>query len=138
MTIPLLLDTCVLVWIATKSADAEKARVLLQDAEAAKVPVYLSPFSAWELGMLAAKGRFASSLPPRVWFARLLALPGVALAGLSPDVLISSNELPGEVHGDPADRIIVATAREYGMRVVTRDRRILDYADKGHVMALEC
>lgn len=135
---PLLLDTCVLVWIATMSADAEKARALLQDAEDAKLPVYLSPFSAWELGMLAAKGRFASSVPPRVWFARLLALPGVALAGLSPDVLISANELPLEVHGDPADRIIIATAREYGLRIVTRDRKILDYAAQGHVMALAC
>ena len=135
---PLLLDTCLLIWIATQSPSALKAKAVLQDAEDAKLPVYISPFSAWELGMLVAKGRLTSQLSLRVIFARLLALPGVALAGLSPDVLISANNLPFDVHPDPADRIIIATAREYGMRIVTRDRKILDYAAQGHVMALEC
>lgn len=88
--------------------------------------------------MLAAKGRYASAVPPRIWFARLLALPGVKLADLTTDVLFASCDLPWATHPDPADRIIIATAREYGLRIVTRDRRILDYADKGHVMALAC
>jgi PIN domain nuclease of toxin-antitoxin system len=51
---------------------------------------------------------------------------------------MASSDLPDELHRDPADRIIIATAREYGLRLVTRDRKILDYADKGHLMALEC
>lgn len=88
--------------------------------------------------MLAAKGRFATTLPPRVGFARLLALPGVELADMTPDILISANELPWKVHADPADRILIATARELGLRIVTRDRKILDYADKGHVLAMAC
>ena len=138
MKAPLILDTCVLVWIVTMSDAAARARLILNAAHEAALPVYLSPFSAWEVGMLAAKGRFATTLPPRVGFARLLALPGVELADLTPDILISANELPWKVHADPADRIIIATAREYGMRIVTRDRKILDYADKGHVMALAC
>jgi PIN domain nuclease of toxin-antitoxin system len=138
MTPPLLLDTCVLVWMATMSPEAMQARAILKNAYEQNLPVYLSPFSAWELGMLAAKGRFASAVPPRTWFAKLLALPGVELADLTPDILISANELPWQVHADPADRIIIATARELGLRLVTRDRKILDYAARGHVMALEC
>ena len=53
-------------------------------------------------------------------------------------VLIASTDLPWETHSDPADRILIATAREYGLRILTRDRKILDYAAKGHVMALPC
>lgn len=138
MKAPLLLDTCVLVWIATMSGEATRARALLKAAYDDDLPLYLSPFSAWELGMLASKGRFASTVPPRIGFANLLALPGVKLANLTPDILISANDLPWKVHADPADRIIIATARELGLKIVTRDRKILDYADKGHVMALAC
>ena len=54
------------------------------------------------------------------------------------DVLVASSTMPGTPHGDPADRIIVATAREYGLRIVTRDAKILDYAARGHVLALAC
>jgi PIN domain nuclease of toxin-antitoxin system len=135
---PLLLDTCVLIWMAAMSAEAARARAILKEAYDEDLDVYLSPFSAWELGMLAAKGRLASATPPRVFFARLLALPGLKLAQLTPDILISSSELPGEVHSDPADRVLIATARDLGMRLLTRDRKILDYAAKGHVMALAC
>ena len=60
------------------------------------------------------------------------------LAELGPRVLVASTELPEGMHRDPADRIIVATAREFGLRVVTRDRKILSYAEKGHVMAVAC
>jgi PIN domain nuclease of toxin-antitoxin system len=135
---PVLLDTCVLIWMGTQSADGEVARTILAQAQDAKAPVYLSPFSAWELAMLTAKGRLPSTSPVRHWFAQLASLPGIRLANLTPDILVSANELPWKVHNDPADRILIATARELGLRIVTRDRAILDYAKRGHVLAVAC
>ena len=101
-------------------------------------PVLVSPITAWERGLLAAKGRIASPLTPKRWFELLLSQRGVELAEMSIDILIESSFLPGQLQGDPADRIIVATARALDLTVVTRDRAILDYAAQGHVRALAC
>ena len=57
---------------------------------------------------------------------------------MTPDRLVNSSNLPGDLHRDPADRIIIATARELGMTILTRDRMILDYAARGHVSAMAC
>jgi PIN domain nuclease of toxin-antitoxin system len=62
----------------------------------------------------------------------------MALAELSPQILIASSFLPGDPPTDPADRIFAATAREYGYTLVTRDRPLLDYAEQGHLKALAC
>ena len=102
------------------------------------IPVLVSPITAWERGLLAAKGRIASPMTPKRWFKLLLSQPGVELAEMSIDILVDSSFLPGHVHGDPADRIIIATARSLDLTVVTRDRAILDYAAEGHVRALAC
>jgi PIN domain nuclease of toxin-antitoxin system len=57
---------------------------------------------------------------------------------MPPELLIESTLLPDFSHGDPADRIIAATAREYGFTVMTRDRALLDYGKQGHLSVLEC
>jgi len=88
--------------------------------------------------MLMSRGRLKSRLSPRAWFSRLIGVDGVALANLSPDILLESNALPGIPPRDPADKIIIATARETGLTIVTRDQLILDYAADGHVLALAC
>ncbi len=88
--------------------------------------------------MLVRLGRLRLPARPEVVFEQIQSAAGISLAAMTPNLLIASSALPGDLHRDPADRIIIATAREYGFRVVTRDRKILDYAEKGHVMALEC
>lgn len=100
--------------------------------------VLISPITAWERAMLVAKGRLASPLSPKMWFDRILSLRGIKLAELSPDILMDASFLPQPIHGDPADRIIIATARALDLTIVTRDRLILDYAAHGHVRALAC
>ena len=65
-------------------------------------------------------------------------MPGLRLAGMSTDLLITSSFLPGIPPPDPADRIIAATVREFGYTLMTRDRVLLDYADQGHMQALIC
>jgi PIN domain nuclease of toxin-antitoxin system len=77
-------------------------------------------------------------MAPQRWFERLLEAPGLRLSEMTPNVLIASSFLPGKLPSDPADRIIAATAREYGYKLVTRDRPLLEYARQGHVQAILC
>ena len=134
---PYLLDTCAALWLVadTMAADVEAALV---KADAAGLSTYVSPITAWEVGNLARRGRFASSLTPKRWFERLLNLRSAVLAEMPPEVLIASTELPNFPTSDPADRIIAATAREYGFTVVTRDAALLDYGKQGYLNVLEC
>jgi PIN domain nuclease of toxin-antitoxin system len=99
---------------------------------------YVSPITAWEIGQLARKRRFASNLSPQRWFSQLMSTPGAALAQMPPEVLMESAFLTDLQTNDPADRIIAATAREYGYTVVTSDAALLDYGMRGHLSVLEC
>jgi PIN domain nuclease of toxin-antitoxin system len=110
----------------------------IRSSQTANLGVYLSPITAWEIGTLVAKGRLHLTLSPEAWFESLLALPGVRAAALTPQLLIASTALPGTPPSDPADRIIAATARLYGYRVITRDSKLLAYARQGHILATAC
>jgi len=122
----------------SRSPLSTASRTAIRTAQNSNFGVYLSPFTAWEIGTLVSKGRLHLTLSPEVWFDTLLALPGVRLAALTPKVLIGSTALPGAPPSDPADRIIAATARSFGFRVITRDSKLLDYAAKGHILATAC
>ncbi len=98
----------------------------------------MSQISAWEIGLLVSRGRIALPSTPLAWFQNFAARRGVAVDNLSPEVLIASSFLPGESPNDPADRIIAATAREFGYRVMTRDAQLLAYAAAGHLDAVAC
>jgi PIN domain nuclease of toxin-antitoxin system len=134
----LLLDTCAAIWITENEGLDEPAIAAMDDAYSRREPVYVSPITAWERALLARKGRLASPVAPLVWFERLVRDSKLTVAALTPAVLVDSWQLPGQFHTDPADRILVATARAFDLTVVTRDRQILDYAGAGHVRALAC
>ena len=132
-----LLDTCAVLWLANGDklrAGAERAIRSAQSVNAA----FVSPITAWEIGTKVAEGRLGLDLGPVEWFESFIGLPGVQLAHLTPRLLIASTMLPGHPPADPADRIIIATAREVSAPIVTRDRQILPYAAAGHVAALPC
>jgi PIN domain nuclease of toxin-antitoxin system len=135
---PLLLDTCAVIWVAEDQPISETAALAFDEAHAADQFVYVSPITAWEVGLLVARGRLTMIVKPQLWFGRLLDVANMRLADMSPDLLISSSFLPGEPPRDPADRIIAATAREYGYTLVTRDRLLLGYAEQGHIQAVCC
>ena len=135
---PLLLDTCAAIWISQEQQIADDALDALQRAKTVGEFVYVSPVTAWEIGLLVSRGRLSSPMSPQRWFQRLMQAPEVRLAELSPDILIASSFLPGVPPRDPADRILAATAREHGYRLMTRDRPLLAYAAQGHVQALAC
>jgi PIN domain nuclease of toxin-antitoxin system len=134
----LLLDTCAAIWLSQQARMSPGAVAAIDEASDQGRPLRLSLITAWELGLLERSGRAPMTQPPHSIFQAFLQLPGISLEGLTFDILINSSLLPGELHGDPADRIIIATARALDLVVLTRDRHILDYADKGHVRALPC
>jgi len=101
-------------------------------------PVLVSPITAWEIGLLVARGRLALPIDAEAWFDRLMEAPNVELADLAPGALIASSFLPGTPPRDPSDRIMIATARGQNLTILTRDRDILEYAAAGHVRALAC
>jgi PIN domain nuclease of toxin-antitoxin system len=117
---------------------SQAARDAIEAALAAGVGVHVSPITAWEIATLAARGRLRMTISPEVWFASLLALPGMRLAPMPPSVLIASATLPGSPPRDPADRIIAATSRTYGFVVVTRDGELVPYGAARHIEAIGC
>jgi PIN domain nuclease of toxin-antitoxin system len=137
-----LLDTCALIWPANGNRLAPEAIAAIVDAGGAR-GIFVSPVSAWEVGILSRarpeRPVAIGFLPdPKTWFAQIMARPGISPAPLTPEVAIDASYLPGDLHGDPADRLIVATARHRALPVVTRDRRILAYAKAGYVRAVSC
>jgi PIN domain nuclease of toxin-antitoxin system len=134
----ILLDTCAAIWIAENQPMAEAAVAAMDEAADAGRPVFVSAITAWEIGLLASRGRVTLSLAPSLWFKRLLELPGLRLMPLEPDHLIDSSYLPGSPPRDPADRIFAATSRREGMTLMTRDGLLIDYAREGHLQVLAC
>lgn len=133
-----LLDTCAAIWLFEQQPLSQTSLSAIR-AAAGSLAVFVSSVSAWEVGLLARRRRALSFEPsPGAWFDDLLALPGVRLLPLTHRAAIAASSLPGSFHRDPADRLLIATAREFGVPLVTRDRRILDYAGQGHVDAIAC
>jgi PIN domain nuclease of toxin-antitoxin system len=117
----IVLDTVTWIWRASDPKQlSAKARRAIDQAER----VLVSAISVWEVAMLVAKRRIQLDRPVESWVDLALALPGIQLAPLEPAIAVRSTKLPGEFHADPADRIIVATALEYGVPLVTPDERI--------------
>jgi PIN domain nuclease of toxin-antitoxin system len=135
---PILLDTCAVIWIASRSKLSPSAIELLDAATKEGAPTYVSPISAWEVGLLVARDRLQLLITPLRWFEQLLELPNMRLAEMSPGLLIDSSFLPGNPPRDPADRILAATAREYGATLFTRDRQLIEYGEEGHIRVQEC
>ena len=134
---PLLLDTNAAIWLSRDELKASTSDIL-DEAARAGVATYVSPISAWEVGQLVSRNRLNLGTTPQLWFGRILAMPNVRLAELSPDILIAASFLPGTPPRDPMDRILIATARELAATLVTRDREMLAYGERGNVSVLAC
>lgn len=87
----------------------------------------ISAISCWEIAKLVEHGRLDLPLPVGEWLTKALNYPGMRLLPLSPAISIESTQLPGVFHKDPADQMIVATARIYGCGLVTMDQSIRAY-----------
>jgi PIN domain nuclease of toxin-antitoxin system len=135
---PLLLDTHIWIWIMEAVAGEIAPSVIDRIRQASKEgTVLISAISIWEVALLQVKGRLRLSRDLDEWVRTGLSAPGVRLAELSPEILVESTRLPGAVHGDPADRMLIATARRLGATLVTRDAAILSYARQGYLSVLD-
>lgn len=122
----ILLDTHIWVWWVDDNQQlAGRQRHLIQDN--ARTGLEVSAISCWEVAKLVQYGRLELACPLNEWMEQALAYPGVQLVELTPRIAIESTKLPGSFHRDPADQIIVATARVYGIPLLTADSSILQY-----------
>jgi PIN domain nuclease of toxin-antitoxin system len=135
---PLLLDTHVWIWLSFGTPGVFMPDVQQRlDASDRTRPLHVSIISVWEVALLAAKERLNLVMPTQNWIEQSLSHPALRLVALDdPAVAVESNELPGGFHADPADRLLVATARIGGYTLVTRDQKILDYGKAGYVNML--
>ena len=132
----LVLDTHIWVWLLNGDTSIQQSALFSTIIEASrKNRLHLSAISIWEVAMLEAKGRIAFSTDITSWSREAISAPGLQLVDLQPEISIDSTRLPGQFHGDPADRIIVATARFLKCSLITVDKKILAYAGEGFVDA---
>ncbi|MDD4890941.1 MAG: type II toxin-antitoxin system VapC family toxin [Phycisphaerae bacterium] len=135
----LLLDTHAWLWFAEDAPEIRRSpAVTIVNAAADKQRLRVSAISVWELAMKESKGRVQLTGGATAWVHGALSDNRIALVPLSPEIAVHSTRLPGQelIHGDPADRIIAATARVLNATLLTRDGGLLDYAKHGYIRAI--
>jgi PIN domain nuclease of toxin-antitoxin system len=134
----LLLDTCAVLWIGQGQGLTPVGRKRLSEALDASEPLYVCTLSAWEIGMLVSKGRVSLTSDTLEWIERFMLATGAIWLEPSPTAMVRSSFLPGGLHGDPVDRILVASARETDLVLFTGDKLLLEHGAKGHVRVHAC
>jgi PIN domain nuclease of toxin-antitoxin system len=130
----LLLDTHIWLWYVENDTRRFSRKIEpLVEAAVQRGELLISAISVWEIAVLDANRRIELSQELRTWVGRALNVPGLRLKSVSPSIAVESTRLPGDFHRDPADRILVATARMTGAALVTCDERIVAYAKDGRV-----
>lgn len=120
-----LVDTHIWIWWLTGQDDLpEPERTSLDQQAADGNPPLLSAISLWEAQMLASKGRLALSMPFSHWLMEACSPEVVQVVPIVPEVILCLDMLPAEFHGDPADRLVVASALSRGVPLHTHDKKI--------------
>lgn len=135
---PLLLDTHVWVWFvegARRLLDVGAVRGI--EAAASDNRLYASAMSVWEIGTLLGRRRLTLAQDLGAWVRLAQRSPGLRIVPVDAAIALDSTTLPALRHGDPADRLILATARALSARLVTCDRLLLDYGATGNVLTLD-
>lgn len=129
-----LLDTHAWLWVQRGETN-RMAPGFVRDVEdhQSRGEVFVSAISILEIARLVAFGGYDLNIPVEEFVAQGIADDGFRLLDLSPRVLIGSTRLPGKLPRDPSDRLLIATAREHGLTLVTRDKEIIKYARQGHL-----
>lgn len=131
----LLLDTHVWIWLMNEDLKFSSNFLKAVDRCQKQDNILISAISIWELGMLVEKKSIELDMDCLDWAEKSLALSGIMLVPISPRIAIQSTRLLGAVHGDPADRILIATAVEMNAVLVTHDQQLLDYG-KGKFLSV--
>jgi PIN domain nuclease of toxin-antitoxin system len=134
----LVLDTHVWLWLINGDYRLENSGFLPEINKAARTKsIKIPAISVWEVSMLASKNRITLEGDTMEWINKALSAPGISLCPLTPEIAYESAHLPGNFHGDPADRMIVASARKLNAALVTFDQKILEYSNNGYVQVLK-
>ena len=123
----IVLDTHIWVWWVHEDEGLTQTQAEAIEANETSV-IGVSAISCWEIAKLVEYRRLELPCSLSSWFEQALSYPGVHLLELSPEIAIGSTQLPGKFHRDPADQIIVATARIHGCPLVTSDGKLLKYS----------
>jgi PIN domain nuclease of toxin-antitoxin system len=128
---PLLLDTHIWLWYLDDDRTRLKTRIRqMLDRCSSRDELLVSDISAWEIAIKTAKGQLALAMDAALWLDRAEQAPGIRFVPVSRPVLVLSTRLEGEMHGDPADRMLIATALLHSLPLVTADAEILRYAKR--------
>jgi PIN domain nuclease of toxin-antitoxin system len=122
----ILLDTHIWVWWVHDDKQLSQSQVEAIKASETNI-IGVSTISCWEIAKLVEYGRLTLPCSLDEWFNQALTYPGIRLLELTPEIAIESTQLPGDFHRDPADQIIVATARVHNCPLVTSDGKLLKY-----------
>jgi PIN domain nuclease of toxin-antitoxin system len=126
----ILLDTCAAIWAATEDPSLTRGALATIADAAARRQLHISAISAWEITTLERRGRLSLTMPAAAFVDRLFGQPGVVECPVDRYIASAAGELGEELRGDPADRVIVATAIVQGLRLLTRDARLLRFAKR--------
>jgi len=123
----IVLDTHAWIWwVSSPELLSKTAKKTIDEAITGK-KIFISSISVWEVAILVARGRLELTMSPEDWIAASEALPFFDFVPVSNSIALKSVQLPGELHSDPADRIIIATAISLGAVLVTKDEKIRNY-----------
>lgn len=123
----IVLDTHAWIWwVSNPEFLSEKAKQIIDEAVTNR-NVLISSISTWEVAILASRGRLTLTMSPEDWVAASEALPFFDFVPVSNSIALKSVQLPGVLHNDPADRIIIATAISLGAVLVTKDEKMRNY-----------
>ena len=121
----IILDTHIWIWWVDENPKlSAENREIIQANQ--KTGLGISIISCWEIAKLVEKNRLVFECSVEEWLAIALKYPGIQLLDLSIPIILESTRLSG-FHADPADQIIVATAKIHGALLITQDERILNY-----------
>lgn len=121
-----LLDTNIWIWMV-ESHQSIPRKILSTLLEPENYPFYISAISVWEVAKKVSIDKLTLSIPVRDWLVQATRKPFIEIIPLSVDIALESTILPGVFHKDPADQIIVASARQSNITILTTDRLILAY-----------
>ncbi|WP_244816653.1 type II toxin-antitoxin system VapC family toxin [Caballeronia sp. Lep1P3] len=123
----IVLDTHALVWWIGGGALGKEARAAIEHESATDGEILVSTITAWEIALLVRRGKLALAMDVGDWIDKVGRINGVRFVPVDRRIAVQSVDLPGELHDDPADRFIVATARSLSAPLVTKDRNIRAY-----------
>ena len=124
----IVLDTHALVWWVTGDPSLSRKAKTAIDREIAGGLILVSSISAWEIAMLVGREKLVLSMDVDSWLAAVSTIEAVRFVPVDNEIAARSVDLPGGFHHDPADRMIVATARKFSVPLVTKDEKIQSYA----------